>query len=156
MLAITARLACRRMTPGHLAALSGSVAQAQSMTAKPYWDRKAVAHAEMIEMLGAVTGDPVLRRVAGLAAAWTHGLAVAAGPGADGIILGSRRRLLSHLRSRDAEAAGREIEHHLRVLSFMERLSGGGTGKAAPAPCSAHREARPSAGGPGPGVLRPA
>ena len=132
MLAVTARLACRRMTPGHLAALSGSVAQAQSVSAKPYWDRKAVAHAEMIEMLGAVTGDPVLRRVAGLAAAWTHDLAVAAGPGADRIIVGSRRRLLSHLRSGDAEAAGQEIEHHLRVLSFMERLSRGGTGKAGP------------------------
>jgi DNA-binding GntR family transcriptional regulator len=132
ILAVTARLACRRMTPGHLAALSGSVAQAELVSARPHWDRKAVAHAEAIEMLGAATGDPVLRRVAGLAAAWTYDLAVAAGPGADGIIRGSRRRLLGHLRSGDAEAAGREMEHHLRVLSFMERLSRGGTGKAGP------------------------
>jgi GntR family transcriptional regulator, transcriptional repressor for pyruvate dehydrogenase complex len=130
MLAVTARTACRRMTPGHLTALSGNVAQAESVPAKPYWDRKAVAHAEMIEMLGAVTGDPVLGRVAGLAAAWTYDLAVAAGPGADGIILGSRRRLLRHLRAGDAEAAGQEMETHLRVLSFMERISRGGGRKA--------------------------
>jgi GntR family transcriptional regulator, transcriptional repressor for pyruvate dehydrogenase complex len=129
MLAVTARTACRRMTSCQLAALSGSVAQAESLPAKPCWDRKAVAHAEVIGMLGDVTGDPVLIRLAGLAVGWTYDLAVAAGPGADGIILGSRRRLLDHLRAGDAEAAGQEIENHLRVLSFMERLSRGGSGR---------------------------
>jgi hypothetical protein len=131
MLAVTARVACRRVTCGQLDALSGSVAQAESVPAKPYWDRKAVAHAEVIGMLGAVTGDPVLRRLAGLAAGWVYDLAAAAGPGADGIILGSRRRLLYHLRAGDAEAAGRELETHLRALSFMARLSRAGRRKAA-------------------------
>lgn len=131
MLAVTARTACRLMTPGHLAALSGTVAQAEAVPARPYWDRRAVAHAEAIELLGAVTGDPVLGRVAGLAAAWTYDLAVAAGPGADGIILGSRRRLLRHLRAGDAEAAGQEVEAHLRALRFMGRISRGGGRKAA-------------------------
>ena len=131
MLAVTARTACRLMTPGHLAALSGTVAQAEAVPARPYWDRRAVAHAEAIELLGAVTGDPVLGRVAGLAAAWSYDLAVAAGPGADGIILGSRRRLLRHLRAGDAEAAGQEMEAHLRALRFMGRISRGGGRKAA-------------------------
>jgi GntR family transcriptional repressor for pyruvate dehydrogenase complex len=125
MLAVTVQLACRRMTPSQLAALSDSVAQAESVPAKPWWDRKAVAHAEMIGMLGDVTGDAALIRLAGLAAAWTYDLAVAAGPVADRIILASRRRLLCHLRAGDADAAAREIEDHLRVLSFMERLSRG-------------------------------
>lgn len=142
MLAVTARTACQRMTPGQLAAVSGSVTQAESLPAKPYWDRKAVAHAEVIGMLGDVTGDPVLMRLAGLAAGWTYDLALAAGPGADQIILGSRRRLLGHLRAGDAEAAGEEIESHLRVLSFMERLARGGSGKTSARrvphePCSA-------------------
>ena len=131
MLAVTARTACRLMTPGHLAALSGTVAQAEAVPARPYWDRRAVAHAEAIELLGAVTGDPVLGRVAGLAAAWSYDLAVAAGPGADGIILGSRRRLLRHLRAGDGEAAGQEMEAHLRALRFMGRISRGGGRKAA-------------------------
>jgi GntR family transcriptional regulator, transcriptional repressor for pyruvate dehydrogenase complex len=133
MLAVIARTACRRMTAGQLGALSGSVAQAESLPAKPYWDTKAVAHAEAVRLLGDMTSDPVLIRLAGLAAGWTYDLAVAAGPRADGIILGSRRRLLGHLRAGDAEAAGLEIENHLRVLRFMDGISrgGGGKGKAA-------------------------
>jgi len=130
MLAVTARTACHRMTTCQLAVLSGSVAQAESMPAKPFWDRKAVAHAEAIGLLGDMTGDPVLTRLAGLAVGWTYDLAVAAGPAADGIILNSRRRLLRHLRAGDAEAAGQELEKHLRVLRFMERLCRGAGGRA--------------------------
>ena len=59
---------------------------------------------QLIGMLGDAAGDPVLVRLAGLAAGWTYGLAVAAGPAADGIILGSRRRLLGHLRAGDVSA----------------------------------------------------
>jgi len=113
------------MTAYHLAVLTDGVAQAESLPAKPYWDRKAVAHAAVIGMLGDATGDPVLVWLSGLAAGWTYDLAVTAGPAADGIILGSRRRLLAHLRAGDAEAAAQEIEKHLRVLSMMERLARG-------------------------------
>jgi DNA-binding GntR family transcriptional regulator len=116
MLAVAVETACRRMTPGHLAALSASVAQAASLPARSYWERKALAHAETISMLGQVTGDPALIRVAGHAAGLTYDLAVAAGPVADETVLNSRRRLLSHLRAGEAEAAGQEVEHHLRGL----------------------------------------
>jgi DNA-binding GntR family transcriptional regulator len=128
MLAVMVRTACRRMTTCQLAALRGSVAQAESMPTKPYWDQKAVAHAEAIGLLGDIAGDPALTRLAGLAAGWTYDLAMAAGPAADGIILNSRRRLIGYLHAGDAEAAGLEIEKHLRVLRFMERLSRGGQG----------------------------
>jgi GntR family transcriptional regulator, transcriptional repressor for pyruvate dehydrogenase complex len=130
MLVVTTRTACHQMTPGDLAALASGAAQAEALPAKPYWDRKAVAHAAVIGMLGDATGDPVLVRLAGMGAAWTYDLAVAVGPSADGIILGSRRRLLAHLRAGDADAAGQEIEKHLRVLSFMERLFRGESGQA--------------------------
>ena len=137
MLAVTTQTACHHMTSCHLAALTDGVAQAERLPAKPHWDRKAVAHAAVIGMLGDATGDPVLVRTAGLAAGWTYDLAVAAGPAADGIILGSRRRLLSYLRAGDGEAAAQEIEKHLRVLSLMERLSRSGaeasTARRAPA-----------------------
>lgn len=131
MLAVATQTACRYMTSCHLAALTDSVTQAESLPAKPHWDRKAVAHAAVIGMLGDATGDPVLMRLAGLAAGWAYDLAVAAGPAADGIIAGSHRRLLGHLRSGDGEAAAQEIEKHLRVLSMMERLSRGGQAKTA-------------------------
>jgi hypothetical protein len=45
------------------------------------------------------------------------------GPAADGIILSSRRRLLRELRAWDADAAAREMEHHLRGLHYMGRLA---------------------------------
>jgi GntR family transcriptional regulator, transcriptional repressor for pyruvate dehydrogenase complex len=130
MLAVTTRTACYEMTSSQLAALAESIAQAEALPAKPHWDRKAVAYATALELLGDATGDPGLVRLAGLAASWACDLAVAVGPSADGIILGSRRRLLAHLRAGDAEAAGLEVEKHLRVLSFMERLFCGGKGKA--------------------------
>jgi DNA-binding FadR family transcriptional regulator len=45
------------------------------------------------------------------------------GPAADGMILSSRRQILSCLRNRDADGAGRELEHHLRTLHHMCRLA---------------------------------
>jgi DNA-binding GntR family transcriptional regulator len=132
LLAVTTQQACHRMTPGHLAALADGVARAESLPSKPHWDRKAVAHAAVIGMLGDPTEDPVLIKLAGLAAGLTYSLAVTAGPAADGIIAGSRRRLLGHLRAGDAEAAGQEIEKHLRVLTTMERLFRPGSGPAGP------------------------
>jgi hypothetical protein len=138
LLAVTAEVACRRMTPGHLDALAVSVAQAESLPAKPDWDRKAVAHAEAIGLLGEATGDPVLIRVTGQAIGWTHYLAVRVGPVADGIILNSRRRLLRHLRAGDPAAAAHEMEAHLRTLRIMERLSRGGRhGRPPPRPAPA-------------------
>jgi GntR family transcriptional regulator, transcriptional repressor for pyruvate dehydrogenase complex len=139
MLAVATRIACRCMTDAQLTALSSYVAQAAAMPAKPYWDRKAVAHAEAIGLLGDMTGDPVLTRLADLAVGWTYDLAVAAGPAADGIILNSRRRLLGHLAAGDADSAGQEIEKHLRVLRVMERLSRGGRGGRQGSPASRSR-----------------
>ena len=138
MLAVTTQTACRQMTPCHLKALTDGVAQAESLPAKPHWDRKAVAHAAVIGMLGDATGDPVLVRLAGLAAGWTYDLAAAAGPAADGIIRSSRHRLLGYLRAGDADAAAQEIEKHLRVLSMMERLARGGQARG-PAKSTTHR-----------------
>jgi hypothetical protein len=125
LMAATVRAGCGRMTADQLAALAASVARAESLPARPWWDRKAVAHAETIGMLGVVTGDPALIWLAGLAAGWTYDLATAAGVAADGVILASRRRLLHALHASDADAAAQEIEKHLRVLSFMARLSSG-------------------------------
>ena len=44
-------------------------------------------------------------------------------PAADGIILGSRRRLLAQLRAGEAGGVAREIERHLGGLLWMRRLS---------------------------------
>jgi hypothetical protein len=123
MLAVTVEVACQRMTPSHLAALSASVGQAASLPARTSWERKAVAHAQTIGMLGDATGDLVLARAAGHAAGYAYVLALSAGPAADGIIRNGCLRLLGHMRTGDADAAGHEIEQTLRVLRFMARLA---------------------------------
>lgn len=125
MMAVTVRVACAQLTDTQLAALSSSVAQAAALPARPGWDRKAVAHAEAIALLGDLTREPALIRAAGLAAGWTYDLALATGPAADGLIVASRRRLLHHLRLGEGGAAEKEMDKHLRVLSVMARLSAG-------------------------------
>jgi hypothetical protein len=42
---------------------------------------------------------------------------------ANGMIVSSRRRLLAHLRRRDADFAASEMEDHLGVLDYMWRLA---------------------------------
>ena len=117
------RIACQRMRSAYLKALSDSVQQAACLPVHLTWDRKAAAHAELFNLLGDATGDPVLARVAGLAVGWTHDLAVRVGPVADSIILNSRRRLLNFLSAGDADGAAREMERHLSGLAFMGRLA---------------------------------
>jgi DNA-binding FadR family transcriptional regulator len=117
------RAACRRMEPAHLMALSASVQQAACLPSGLEWDRKAAAHAEIFNLLGDATGDPVLARVAGAAVGWTHDLALTVGPVAGTIILNSRRRLLDCLSDGDADAAAHEMERHLSGLCFMGRVA---------------------------------
>jgi DNA-binding FadR family transcriptional regulator len=117
------RAACQRMESAHLRALSASVQQAACLPSRLAWDRKAAAHAEIFNLLGDATGDPVLARVAGVAVGWTHDLALTVGPVADAIILNSRRRLLGCLSEGDADGAGHEMERHLSGLCFMGRVA---------------------------------
>ncbi|HWN62448.1 MAG TPA: FCD domain-containing protein [Streptosporangiaceae bacterium] len=119
------RIACQRMTAQHLSALHASVEQASCLSARPDWRRKATAHAELFNLLCDSTGDPALALLVGSATGWLHDLLMAVGPRADGIILSSRRRLLRHLKLRDADGAAREMEHHLTGLRYMGRLARG-------------------------------
>jgi hypothetical protein len=54
--ALTARVACQRMTPRHLKALGDSVEQACGMSTRYCWDRKATAHAEIVNHLADAAG----------------------------------------------------------------------------------------------------
>jgi DNA-binding GntR family transcriptional regulator len=128
------RIACQRMTAQHLNALQASVEQASCLSARQDWERKAAAHAELFNLLGDSIGDPVLALLVSSATGWLRDLLMTVGPRADGIILSSRRRLLRHLRTRDADGAAREIEHHLMGLHYMGRLARGTiSGRTTPA-----------------------
>jgi len=119
------RMACRQMTLQHLDALHASLEQASGLPTRPDWGRKATAHAELFNVLGDLTGDGDLALLVSSAAGRLHDLVLTVGPAADGIILSSRRRLLRQLRVCDADGAAREMEHHLKGLHYMGRLTCG-------------------------------
>jgi DNA-binding FadR family transcriptional regulator len=116
---LATRVACQRMTPHYLRALCDSVEQACCLPVGFAWDRKAMAHAEMVNVLADSAADPVLVLLVRNVPGQLYDLMVTAGPTADGIIASSRRRLLALIRARDADGAGREMEQHLEGLSSI-------------------------------------
>jgi hypothetical protein len=120
--ATAARIACAQMTAPALAALRDSVERASRLPTRPGWEHKAAAHAEIFRLLAQIAGDRSAGQPGG-AAPLIRALMCAAGPAANGMIINSRRRLLAHLRDRDADAVEQEMESHLRVLHFMWRLA---------------------------------
>jgi FCD domain len=143
LLSDATHIACRRMTPQHLDALHACVDQASCLPARPDWGSKATAHLELFAILGDLTGDSDLSVLVSSATRRLHELAMTVGPAADGIILSSRRRLLSQLRAWNADGAALEMERHLERLHFMERLAGG----ADPGRMTVRGRAKVSAGG---------
>ena len=122
--ALATRAACSRMTAQHLKALQDSVGQARTLPARFAWDRKATAHAQILNLLAdVITDNPVPALLLNRAVVATHDLMLTVGPAADGIVLSSRRRLLDLIRAGDADGAAAEMEQHLRRLHFMWRLS---------------------------------
>jgi len=119
------RAACVRMTARHLKALDDCVGQACCLPARFAWDRRVAAHVQIVNLLADVTADhPVPAMVLTEAVGTLYDLMVAVGPAADGMIKSSRRRLLALICAGDAEGAAAEMEHHLRGLCFMARVSG--------------------------------
>jgi hypothetical protein len=121
-LAAATHIACQQMTAPTLEVLSGSVDRASSLPTRPGWEHKAAAHAEIFALLGNIAGNRAAAMPAGGAGAIRE-LLRAVGPAANGMIIGSRRRLLGHLRARNADAAEWEVETHLGTLCFMWRLA---------------------------------
>lgn len=122
--AAATRAACSRMTAQHLQAVRDSVGQAGCLPARLAWERKATAHAQLINLLADMIADrPVPARVLAEVVGAVHDLMIGVGPAADGIVLSSRSRLLDLLRDGDADGAAAEMEQHLRRLHFMWRVS---------------------------------
>jgi DNA-binding FadR family transcriptional regulator len=121
MQAIAARIACERMTAPAMKILLDSVERASSLPTRPGWERKAAAHAEFFRLLAGMAGDRAAGALA-VQARVIRDLMRTAGPAANGMITGSRRRL----RAGDADGAALEVEEHLRVLHYMGRLAASG------------------------------
>ncbi len=126
--ALAAHIACTRMTVPYLTELHDSVERACCLAARSEWDRKAAAHAEIFSLLADVVDDPLLAPLLTGGAGSMREMMLAVGRAADGMIVSSRRRLLGHLRARDAERAALEMEKHLKGLLYMWRLALPGLG----------------------------
>ena len=122
LLATATHIACGKMPGPRLADLRASLDQACAIPAEFGWERKAAAHAEFFNALGDAAG-PSLALVFGQGAGLAYDLMITASRTADGIVINSRKRMLAHLRARDAEAAALEMEKHLSTLHFMGRLA---------------------------------
>ena len=116
---LVTRVACRRMTSRYLKAVSDSVEQVCCLPVTFAWDRKAMAHAEIVNLLADSAADPVLGLLVRNVPGHLYELMITAGPAADGVIASSRRRLLALIRARDADGAGLEMEQHLEGLSWI-------------------------------------
>jgi DNA-binding GntR family transcriptional regulator len=120
--AMAARIACEQMTEVALKALHDSVDRATCLPARPGWELKAAAHAEIFGLLADVAGDLAASDGGGRAGVMRD-LMLTVGPAADGMIASSHRRLLAHLCAGEADGAALEMETHLRVLHYMWRLA---------------------------------
>ncbi|MEV0057645.1 FadR/GntR family transcriptional regulator [Saccharopolyspora shandongensis] len=116
---IVINAACERMTAEHLQALQDNVDQASKLSAEGDWERKAVVHVEFHNLLADATGNPVLAILMRSLSDLLREFVLAVGPTTDDIILRSRRRLLGHLRKRDAEKAVQEAQRHLKRVHKM-------------------------------------
>ena len=112
-----ARIACAQRTPHDLRALRDSLDQACAVPPGEAWASKAAAHAQFYCLLADATGTPGFALLARFISGSLQDLIVQAGPSAEDLIIASRRRLLGHLETRDAEAAAREMEDHIWRLS---------------------------------------
>jgi GntR family transcriptional repressor for pyruvate dehydrogenase complex len=110
------RAACAERTERDLLAMRESFEQACSLPGGDDWERKAAAHAEFHNLLADATGNPVLAILVRSMTETLRDITVAAGPASEDIIVGSRSRLLRHLRARDEEKAAAEMEDHLARL----------------------------------------
>lgn len=120
---LATRVACQRLTGPALELLLDSVDRACLLPARPGWEHKAAAHAEIFSLLADVAGGPARAGRHGGLARLLGDLMCTVGPVADGMVTGSRRRLLACLRAGDAEGAALEMENHLRALHYMCRLA---------------------------------
>jgi DNA-binding FadR family transcriptional regulator len=115
------RIGADQLTEPVLTAVRDSVQRAARLPARPGWERKATAHAEIFRLLADAAGTPVVLTAE---AGRVRDLMITVGPAADGLITNSRRRLLACLHAGDPDGAADEMEDHLRVLHFMARLAG--------------------------------
>lgn len=113
---LVVRVACERADEAMLDRLEANVEQAVKLSSQGDWDEKAIVHTEFHNVLAQATGNPVLAALMDSLMAVMRELVLAAGPTEGDLVVRSRRRLLKHLRARDADAAEAEMQRYLKRM----------------------------------------
>jgi len=113
---IVVRVACERLTEEDLAALEENVALATKADKAGNFQLRANLHREFHNLLAAATRNPIIQITMEGVMEVMREFVKAIGPSDNPFTLPSRRRLLKHLRARDANAAVAEMN------KFLERL----------------------------------
>ncbi len=142
------RMACERMTDDDLAALENTVALAAQSDKAGNFEERTKHHQAFHVLLARATHNPILLATTEGIMEITRQFVNAIGPTEDqNYTLPSRRRLLTHLRKRDAEKAVKEMTSALTKLhrGYMVKAQGlppGVPASAVPAAPAASRTPR--------------
>ena len=113
---IVVRVACERMTEDDLQALEDNVDLAAKAQKAGDFDERARLHREFHNLLAASTRNPIIDITMEAVMEVMRKFIERIGPSENPYTIPSRRRLIKHLRARDAEAAVAEM------TKFLERL----------------------------------
>ncbi|MCW5653807.1 FadR/GntR family transcriptional regulator [Hydrogenophaga sp.] len=148
------RMACENMTDEDLAELERNVAMAEEMHKAGSFEERTKYHQAFHVLLAKATHNPILLATTEGIMEITRQFVKAIGPTEDqDYTLPSRKRLLNHLRKRDAEKAVKEMASALTKLQqgYMVKARGLPPGKpASTAPAASAEPARRPPRGPTP------
>lgn len=113
---VVVRVACERLTEQDLLALEENIALATKADKAGNFQQRADLHREFHNLLAAATRNPIITITMEGVMEVMREFVKAIGPSENTYTLPSRKRLLKHLRARDADAAVAEMN------KFLERL----------------------------------
>lgn len=113
---VVVRVACERLTEEDLAALEENIALATKADKAGNFQQRADLHREFHNLLAAATRNPIITITMEGVMEVMREFVKTIGPSDNPYTLPSRKRLLKHLRARDADAAVAEMN------KFLERL----------------------------------
>lgn len=116
---IVVRVACERATEEALDRLAANVEESARLHADQDWEKQALVSIEFHNLLAEATGNPIVIAIMNSLMAVMSELVLAVGPIQGDVVIKSRRRLMKHLRAREADAAVLEMQRHLKRLQKL-------------------------------------
>ncbi|MEO8297294.1 MAG: FCD domain-containing protein [Burkholderiales bacterium] len=135
-----ARLACERCSDEDIDALEANVVAAERAARQPDLSERTQINLEFHRMLGRMTRNPLLMALTDAVMDIMSRFVNEVGRTPNRTVMPLRRKLLAHLRKRDAAAAAQEMRAHLlRLHQLYLKASAAGVVEAVPSPVRPRR-----------------